>query len=211
VVIRVTDTGTGMPPEIKDRIFEPFFTTKPSGCGTGLGLFTVFGMITQSGGHILVESEAGAGTTFELLLPAIEAEQRFAIAKRRTGFRESDAVLVVENDPAVLGYTLDLLARCGCQTTSAATFNEAIEVARSEVQFNILMTDIRLPGGDGWALAKRVAALRPSVRVLYVSGYVDDTPALDQRSASGCEFLKKPYSLSELAEALRKLTMAPVN
>ncbi len=203
VVISVADTGVGMTPEVRERIFEPFFTTKPVGQGTGLGLATVWGIVTQSGGRIDVESEAGRGSTFSVSLPVDAAAAAPAAeppaAEPARGAQHS--ILVVEDEDVVRDVVATMLRESGYAVTEAAGPREGLELAR-ETAFHALLTDLVMPEMSGVDLAAAVREERPDVRVLYMSGY----PANNEVDASS--LIQKPFAGAELLARLEALLAA---
>jgi len=204
VSLSVADDGTGIPPEIRDRLFEPFFTTKAVGKGTGLGLSTVYGIVKQSGGSVEVESEPGLGSTFTVILPSVEAvgydEYDDAAAADLPGGTET--VLLVEDEDVVRGLARRTLEERGYTVIAAADAAEAMRLGES-ARIDVLLTDIIMPGLSGPQLAERVRAQRPTVAVVYMSGYADDALAnfeLDE----GSGFLRKPFAPAALARVVRE-------
>jgi CheY-like chemotaxis protein len=206
VRLTVRDTGHGMTPEVRAHLFEPFFTTKPKGQGTGLGLSTVYGIVKQSGGHVHVESAVGKGTAVHVHLPPTDeavATARTAAAGAASG-RGSETVLVVEDDPHVRDMTVRALRDGGYRVLVASGGAGALEVAAAEqAPIHLLLTDVVMPGVDGRALAERLGADRPSLRVLYVSGYAENVVALHGVLAPGVELLAKPFTPSALLGRVR--------
>ena len=192
------------------RAFEPFFTTKEVGKGSGLGLSQVYGFVTQSGGHVAIDSKPGAGTTVTLYLPAVSP----AAAGLRIG--QSDAksapmpgrILVVEDDPEVLDVTVEMLRGFGYEVLTAPDGPSALAVLRRDAEIDVLFTDIVMPRGmNGVELAREARRLRPNVRVLLASGYPAAVLAADHGASDDGEFafLGKPYRRAELADKLRAL------
>ena len=178
VLLSVTDTGTGMDAATQAHIFEPFFTTKEQGKGTGLGLSTVYGVIRQSGGHIWVYSEPGFGTTFKIYLPrtdeAVPVEK--SIVGLATSLRGTETILLVEDEEPLRELTRSLLADSGYTVLSAEHPTDAIEIAREYKEpIHLLLTDVVMPGMSGVALAMKLAAARPEMRIVYMSGYTGFT------------------------------------
>ena len=208
VMIAVTDTGHGIPADIRDRVFEPFFTTKGVGRGTGLGLSMVYGFARQTGGTVAIESEEGRGTVVRLFLPRSEGE-----ASTRTGpvqalaaTRGHETILVVEDDPLVQGYVIAQLGSLGYRTLVAADGATALVLVDQGARFDLLFTDIIMPGGmNGRELAEAVRLRRPGVRVLYTSGYTDDTIVHEGHLDPGVALLQKPYRKSELSQKIREM------
>jgi PAS domain S-box-containing protein len=207
VCITVSDTGTGMTEEVRNRAVEPFFTTKPDGLGSGLGLSTVHGFVQQSGGNIEIKSEAGQGTTITIRLPRVETvsrsnESSAAAGSPATGLEKT--VLLVEDDPDVRIVTAAQLKQLGYRVHAVANGNEAIDMIESPAEIDIMLTDIVLPGGiDGVALVKEAMRARPGIGVLCMSGY---DPAHTHRKwlkVQNIEFLEKPFSSDRLAQAFQ--------
>ena len=206
VVLTVTDSGQGMDAATAARIFEPFFTTKARGAGTGLGLSTVSGIVTQSGGHIEVESEPGLGTSFRLYFPQV-AEEAEAFSPKPPGERPligSETVLLVEDEEALRGIGKQMLEMYGYTVLLAADGAAGLELAQNHPDpIQLLMTDIMMPKMGGIELAERLSALRPELKVLYTSGYNDSGGSLQM--VAGTRYLQKPYAMEDLAHTLREL------
>ena len=206
VVIRVSDTGGGIPAEVLPKVFEPFFTTKPHGQGTGLGLSQVFGFIKQSGGYVRLDSREGKGTTVSLYLPAAKPGQEAGEVVRNSAPAAPSAaatsqmrtVLVVEDDPSVRRFSVDALQDLGFEVIEAPDAASAMsQIARNE-HIDLLFTDVGLPGTDGRSLARSVKTERPLIRVLLTSGYANQIAQF--RPEDGFELLPKPFSVEQLAE-----------
>jgi two-component system cell cycle sensor histidine kinase/response regulator CckA len=203
IQLAVSDTGTGMTPEVQQRAFEPFFTTKPVGSGTGLGLSTVHGMIRQSGGWIWVYSEPGSGTTFKIYLPRTDEAVLPAPANVKTDLHGSETILVVEDQEEVRVLAVAILERYGYRVLSAAGAEEAIALAKVHPgTIDLLLTDIIMPGMNGRALARQLAADRP-LRVLYMSGYTENAIAHRGILDPGLDYIQKPFTPEALAEKVR--------
>ena len=208
VCLSVKDDGSGIAPELIDRIFEPFFTTKPTGRGTGLGLATVYGIAKQNGGYIGVEPEPGRGSTFTVFLPVAsgerEADAPVATAEAVRG--GSETLLVVEDEPAMLEVTRDVLADLGYRVLATASPGEALSIAATEGdRVDLLVTDLVMPEMNGRELAALLQARHPRLRCLFVSGYTADIVAQRGIVAPGVHLLSKPFTASELAERVRNL------
>jgi len=209
VVITVEDTGVGMTPEVASRVFEPFFTTKEVGKGTGLGLSQVYGFITQSGGHIKVDSIPGEGTTITMFLPAhgdSEPSNEEDSADPYRPSRDSNGtVLIVEDEPAVLDVATEIFVSLGYDVLTAQDAPHAIEILAGDAPIDVLFSDVIMPNGmNGVELSRKAREMRPGIKVLLASGYpMSALPAegLDQ----GISFISKPYRWTELADKLRSL------
>ena len=210
VTLAVSDAGTGMSAETAAHIFEPFFTTKEQGKGTGLGLSTVYGIVEQSRGHIEVESELGRGTTFTIYL--LRVEEPLIGAPVDTGHRlrtTARTVLVVDDEPEVLELAAEILRRVGYTVLEATDGANALEVAgRHEGEIHLLVTDMVMPGMSGRDLAARLRALRTSLRVLYISGYVQDVSARAALASETSAFVAKPFTPEMLTDRVRELLAA---
>lgn len=207
----VADHGQGMSSDVISRIFEPFFTTKALGKGTGLGLSQVYGFVKQSGGEIQVYSAQGAGTCFRIYLPISAAQTERAQARdlAKTGTDRSLTVLLTEDDPAVAAVTEAMLIDLGHKVHRAANADEALQILWSDVQLDVLFSDVVMPGGmTGVDLAQQAATLRPQLKVLLTSGFAGES--LDEALSHGAwPFLRKPFFSGELAAAFADLTAEP--
>ena len=207
VMIAVSDTGVGIPAELRDKVFEPFFTTKEVGKGTGLGLSMVYGFVKQSNGHIKIYSEEGHGTTIKLYLPrgTAHAEDAATAAPILGG---SETILVVEDDAMVRQFLVTQLHGLGYKTLTAADSKAALAHVDSGAPFDLLFTDVIMPGGmNGRELADQVAKRRPEVKILFTSGYTEDAIIHHGRLDPGVLLLAKPYRKSDLARMLRVALM----
>jgi CheY-like chemotaxis protein len=203
----VSDTGAGMPPEVRDRVFEPFFTTKPKGSGTGLGLATVYGIINRAGGSAQVYSEPGLGTTFTALLPATAEAPVATVARPAVApvAGSGEALLLVEDEKSLSELTRRILARNGYLVHAASDPEDALHrAANPDLRIDLLLTDVVMPGMLGNELAARVTTLRPGLPVLYMSGYahsvLDTQGALDLH----VDLLEKPFSEPALLCRVRR-------
>jgi two-component system, cell cycle sensor histidine kinase and response regulator CckA len=205
VMVAVTDTGTGMDAQTASRIFEPFYTTKPVGQGTGLGLSTVYGIAKQSGGDVLVYSEVGVGTTFKVYLPRMLAdEEAKAAARAPQASRGTETVLVVEDEAVLRALSTRVLTQAGYTVLAAADGTEALAILEQHRgDIDLVLTDLVMPGMGGRELATRAAARHADVRVLFTSGYIDDS--LLQRGLEGrTHFIAKPFSVIDLTRKVRE-------
>jgi two-component system, cell cycle sensor histidine kinase and response regulator CckA len=206
VSLSVSDTGVGMDAEVRKHLFEPFFTTKGPGKGTGLGLATVYGIVAQSGGSILVESEPGRGTTFKVFLPRVDeplASHAGPEALPPAGGTET--VLVAEDEDGVRSLICEILGELGYDVREAARPEAAIKAFSAGGEVHLLLTDVVMPGMNGPQLAARLAALRPGLRVLYMSGYTGDSVALQGVLEQGTHLLQKPFTPDALARKVREV------
>jgi PAS domain S-box-containing protein len=205
--MKVSDTGAGMTREVIDRAFEPFFTTKSKGEGTGLGLASVYGIITQARGHVRVYSEPGIGTTFTILLPATGHDAVPARAPASaSGSGTGETILVVEDEPAMREVTRRILSHGGYQVITAANGREAIQVATNhDGGIDVLVTDIVMPQMLGQEAAERIGALQPGVKVLFMSGYTRGVLDSKGIAAGEINLIQKPFTEESLLTRLRQV------
>jgi CheY-like chemotaxis protein len=206
VLISVTDTGTGMSPELARQAIEPFFTTKPPGQGTGLGLSQVYGFVKQSGGHFKIYSEPGEGTTVKMYLP--RAAGQMDVAKEPPeppvvpGAGES--ILVVEDDADVRTYVVETLRELKYRVQHASSAEDALRLIDGQA-VDLLLTDVVLPGINGRRLAEELTGRQPSLKVIYMTGYSRNAIVHQGRLDAGLEMLQKPLTSSDLARAVGKV------
>ncbi len=208
VLLSFADTGVGMPPEVQARIFEPFFSTREFGKAAGLGLATVYGIVTQSGGTISVHSQLGVGTTFNVYLPRLTEEQaalRAAVPPTMEELAGSGTILLVEDQPHLLELSREFLQRLGYVVLPASNAEQAIDIAGSfQGRIDLLLTDIVMPGMNGRQLSNQLRAARPVMKVLYVSGYTDEVFG-EQGISSGEAFMEKPFDLETLGQKVKQV------
>ena len=205
VVIAVTDTGHGMSRDTLARVFEPFFTTKEVGKGTGLGLSMVYGFVKQSGGHIKIYSEPNSGTTVKIYLPRLlnAAGDDEKIEKTVDRGGQDHAILVVEDDHDVRAYTVEILRELGYRVLEAHDGAAALRLIEMlDQRFDLLFTDVVMPAMSGRELADEARRIRPSLKVLFTSGYTKDSIVHNGRLDPGVEIIGKPFTYQALAEKI---------
>jgi PAS domain S-box-containing protein len=209
VRLSISDTGTGMSPETRERAFEPFYTTKEKGRGTGLGLAMVYGFVKQSGGHVSLYSEVGHGTTFNLYFPRINAPTETdapAIAAHPAVARAGQVVLVVEDDAGVRELTVARLKAIGYRVLEAPDGRRAIEILKSDAPVDLVFTDLVMPGGlSGRDVALMAEDIRPGIKVMLTSGYAEDLVRDDDPDFAHRPILRKPYRQADLVSVLREV------
>jgi two-component system cell cycle sensor histidine kinase/response regulator CckA len=213
VVLSMTDTGGGMPPEVLARAFEPFFTTKEVGKGTGLGLSMVFGIVQQSGGCIRVDSEVGRGTTFKIYLPVVEeAEVKPKPAEPMTPLRArgTETILLVEDDEGVRDVAMASLELHGYDVMTAFDGQDALRIAQSRREpIDLVLTDVVMPNVSGSELARALRDLFPTLKVLFMSGYTEDTAVRKGLLDASVHFIQKPFTPLALAQKVREVLDSP--
>lgn len=205
VLLSVTDSGTGMPPEVRERIFEPFFTTKELGKGTGLGLSTTYGIVKQSGGYIWVYSEEGHGTTFKVYLPRV-GDSRPAVAEdeREPVVAEGETILIVEDEDSVRAYARKVLNRSGYDVIDAANGHDALAILEERASdIRLILTDVIMPKMSGTAMTNTVREKYPGIRLLFTSGYPREEISKNGQLPANVAFIEKPYTPAQLLEAVR--------
>jgi two-component system cell cycle sensor histidine kinase/response regulator CckA len=209
VLLAVSDTGAGMSEEVKAHLFEPFFTTKELGKGTGLGLSTVHGIVKQSGGHIWVYSEENQGAVFKIYLPRVRTAAQ-EVAVPQWGVADvpcgDETILLVEDDDRVRDLARCILQDQGYTVLEARGGQEALTVSvHHPGPIHLLLADVMMPGMSGKALAEQLTRARPDLKVLFMSGYTDNTIAHHGVLETGVAFLQKPFGLSALTRTVRQV------
>jgi CheY-like chemotaxis protein len=206
VALTVTDTGTGMTPDVLARMFEPFFTTKEPGKGTGLGLATVHGIVAQSGGSVDIDSAIGRGTSFRVYFPSAEVQGVVPapppLPRPRGG---AETVLVVEDADGLRELTKRLLERQGYTVLIAANADDAQVLFDQHPSIDVILTDVVMPGASGPALVERLIERRPELKVIYMSGYTEDAIAHHGVLKPGIAFLHKPFTSQTLGAKIREV------
>jgi nitrogen-specific signal transduction histidine kinase len=209
VMLAVSDTGCGMPPEVQARIFEPFFTTKEAGKGTGLGLSTVYGIVKQTGGNVWVYTEEGMGTAFKVYLPAVpEAEKAAEKSEKREkrSARGTETLLLAEDEEVVRNIIRTVLGSNGYEVMEARDGREALEIAdRHKGPIDLLLTDVIMPEISGKDLASCLVEKYPEAKVLFMSGYTENAIVHHGVLDAGTAFLQKPFRVEALAQKVREL------
>jgi two-component system cell cycle sensor histidine kinase/response regulator CckA len=207
VTLAVRDTGAGMSEEVQARLFEPFFTTKAPGKGTGLGLATVYGIVKQSSGYITVSSTIGEGTTFEVMLPAVsadEAHEQLQEAERAVA-RGIETVLLVEDEPAIRAAAKRMLQRLGYVVLEAVNGDAAISLSAAfDAPIHLVVSDAVMPGMGGAETVRQLQAHRPSLKALMISGYTDDEIVRRGIVTSSVRFVQKPFTAAVFGRAVRE-------
>ena len=207
VMLSVSDSGMGMDRETQSRIFEPFFTTKEKGKGTGLGLSTVYGIVKQTGGYVIVQSETGRGSTFHIYLPLVEGTAvKHAVSPQDNASGGTETILLVEDEESVRQLVRDTLTVKGYRVLEADN-GEAGVIAASEHKdkIDLVITDVVMPGLGGREMVKLLAKTRPATKVLYLSGYTEDAIVSDGSIEKGTAFLQKPFTLQSLSKKVREV------
>ncbi|TAL04836.1 MAG: response regulator [Rhodospirillaceae bacterium] len=211
IVVVVTDTGTGMSADVLQRAFDPFFTTKPIGQGSGLGLSMVYGFVRQSGGYVRITSTSGQGTTVRMYLPRVPAAENASGAhlEQDNSPPGHERILLVEDDELVRGHLAETLSSLGYEVMPCATGAEVLGMIKSGIQADLLLTDIILAGGiNGYRVAEQIKLLRPTMPVLYMSGYTENAMAQDGGLEPGVHFISKPFRRQQIAAKLRAVFAA---
>jgi PAS domain S-box-containing protein len=209
VLLSITDTGTGMSDEVKAHVFEPFFTTKEAGRGTGIGLATCYGIVRQHGGYITIDSEPGQGTTMRVFMPRVEAEADhvFQIERSYNIPLGTETILVVEDEPSVRVFLSNALRQQGYTVLEAASGAEALRVFRRRVgsAIDLVLTDVLMPQMGGVELLHQLRYSHPNIKILFISGYMDEVVMRGEQPARSVAFLQKPFTLATLAQKVREV------
>jgi two-component system, cell cycle sensor histidine kinase and response regulator CckA len=214
VMLTVSDTGTGIDEKTKMHVFEPFFTTKEAGRGTGLGLSTVYGIVRQSGGNICIDSEVGQGTTFKIYLPLIDddAPEYKRSPEPQEFLKSSETILLAEDEEMVRHLVRDVLKTYGYQVLEASNGGAALLICERHLgPIHLLLTDAIMPEMSGRELEKRLRQLRPDLKVLFMSGYMDDSLIEANSIDSNIPFLQKPFTTQALVRKVREVLQADKN
>jgi CheY-like chemotaxis protein len=206
VMLTVSDTGMGMDKETQSRIFEPFFTTKEKGKGTGLGLSTVYGIVKQSGGYVIVQSEKGQGSSFHIYLPQAQgAAEKLPAPVADAALGGTETILLVEDEESVRQLVRDTLVSKGYHVLEAESGELGLGAAANyNENIDLVITDVVMPGMGGRELVKQLVHKRPGIKILYLSGYTEDA-INDGTIQSGTAFLQKPFSLQHLSRKVREV------
>ncbi|MCA1808787.1 MAG: response regulator, partial [Lentisphaerae bacterium] len=212
VLLEVSDTGCGMPPDVLEHIFEPFFTTKERGKGTGLGLTTIYGIVKQLGGYIQCYSEVDAGTSFKIYLPKIDKPQPPSAAE--TTLAElphgDETLLVVDDEPNIVIMIKQILNELGYRVLCASSPEEALDISRNyDDNIDLVLADIFMPRMNGLRLVENLRQYRPQLKALYMSGYADQATQLIGALPGSRIFMHKPFSFDNMARRMRAALDAP--
>jgi CheY-like chemotaxis protein len=209
VAISITDTGTGMPPDVIARAVEPFFTTKPLGQGTGLGLSMVYGFAKQSDGHLKIDSEVDKGTTIKIYLPRhrgeVEEEVPADLISDVPRAEAGETVLVVEDEPVIRDLIVEVLQDLGYRALEAPDGLSGLRILQSRKRIDLLVTDVGLPGLNGRQLADQAREKRPDLKVLFITGYASNATAANGFLEPGMEIITKPFAIEALATKIRSM------
>ncbi|RMG58540.1 MAG: response regulator [Deltaproteobacteria bacterium] len=209
VMIAVTDTGIGIPEEIRDKVFKPFFTTKDVGKGSGLGLSTVYGIVKEHRGYVFLYSEVGQGTTFKIYLPAVVKKEtgrdKEGKAFSHEDFCGDERILLVEDNEGIRETTKEILESAGYSVVPAASAEEALEIFERDSGFHLLLTDVILPGKNGRELMEELRARKKDLKVVFMSGYTDGVLFVNGVLYKGINFLQKPFTSLDVLKIVRQV------
>ncbi len=208
VCISVSDTGTGMTPDVLAQAFDPFFTTKPIGAGTGLGLSMIYGFTRQSEGHAKIDSEIDHGTTVKVYLPRFEGAQptvKVEDLDETAPIFDGETILVVEDDAVVRSLVVEVLQTLGYSALEAADGPSGLAILQSSQRIDLLITDIGLPGLNGRQLADGARARRASLKILFMTGYAESVATANGFLEPGMELITKPFAMDALTTRVRKM------
>ncbi len=212
VLLSVSDTGSGIPPEVQAHVFEPFFTTKEQGKGTGLGLFTVYGIVQQASGAIAVHSEAGVGTTFKIYLPRVlQAVEVIDVPLVRSGsVQGTETILLVEDQDCLRSMISDFLQKQGYKVLETGRPSEAIELAsQHKEEIRLLLTDVVMPEMHGPEMARYIREICPQIKMLFLSGYTPDRISFAGMTEAEFSFLEKPVAMQVLVQKVHEMLTSP--
>jgi CheY-like chemotaxis protein len=208
VMIAITDTGSGMPPEIIARVFDPFFTTKPTGIGTGLGLSQVYGFVKQSRGHIQIYSEPNTGTTVKVYLPRFvgdDEEPKDSLPHKIELGSAGEVILIAEDDPLMRQLTADALRELGYSVLDCEKASEALDILARRPDVQLLFTDVVMPEVNGKKLADEAVRRHPGLKILFTTGYTPNAVVHGGVLGQGVQLLVKPFTLEQLATKIRSI------
>ncbi|HEX2943201.1 MAG TPA: ATP-binding protein, partial [Rhodopila sp.] len=210
IALSVSDTGTGMTPDVAARAFDPFFTTKPTGSGTGLGLSMIYGFVQQSGGQVSIESEPGRGTRLSLYLPRHDGPAENTKTAIQVGVapraERGETVLVVDDEAAVRLLVVEVLQELGYRAIEAADGASGLQIVQSDTVLDLLVSDVGLPGGlNGRQLADAARVIRPNLKVLFITGYAENAVLRHGQLAAGMHVMTKPFAMDALASRIKAI------
>jgi CheY-like chemotaxis protein len=213
VTLAVSDTGSGMPPDIVARVFDPFFTTKPLGQGTGLGLSMIYGFIQQSGGQVNIDSRVGQGTTVSLYLPRIAQEHEEAVpppaVPANAAAEAGQTILIVDDEPTIRMVLTEVLESIGYAAIAAADGAAALKILRSDTHIDLLITDVGLPGKlNGWQVADAARQDRTALKILFITGFAASALPERYQSEPDVQLLSKPFTMDALKTRIKTMLLA---
>ena len=209
MLVTVEDIGTGMDEEVMERVFDPFYTTKETGKGTGLGLSTCYGIVTQAGGNITIESVPDEGSTFKIFLPKVEDTPDVTPVRNQSEYlpRGIETVLLVEDEPSVREIATHVLRERGYRVIQADNGVEALRIVddNPDLEIDLLLTDVVMPLMGGRELVHKIREIYPQVKVLYTSGYADHSVVHHSMIKDGADYMQKPFTPAVLARKVREV------